>query len=57
LGNAPSALSQLKELVISKKIPSVFLRRDPNLRFIFGVTVLQELVQDVSGLIETSDIL
>ena len=57
LGNAPSALSQLKELVISKKIPSVFLRRDPNLRFIFGVTVLQELVQDVSGLIETSYIL
>ena len=44
LGNVSSALNHLEELVISKKIPSVFLRRDPNLRFIFGATVLQELV-------------
>lgn len=47
LGNTQNAISQLKELILDGEIPQTFVRRDPNLHFIFGLPALQELVLDV----------
>jgi len=43
-GDMTDALARLKELILDEKIPQVFARRDPNLHFIFGPSVLQELL-------------
>lgn len=47
-GEMPAALRNLKRLVLNGKAPLVFLRRDPNLRFIFGLAVLNEVVLELS---------
>lgn len=44
LGSVSDALARLKELVLEEKIPQVFIRRDPNLHFIFGASVLRGLL-------------
>ena len=43
-GEVANALFQLNELILGEKIPRTFIRRDPNLRFIFGVSALQKLL-------------
>lgn len=49
LGNASKALEQLKKWMVEKRIPSVFLNRDPNLYFIFNSAAMQNLFEDVSS--------
>jgi tetratricopeptide (TPR) repeat protein len=43
-GDMTNALARLKELILDENIPQVFARRDPNLHFIFGQSVLQDLL-------------
>jgi len=46
LGDTSGGLAQLREWVISKRIPPILLYRDPILYFIFGVDSLQNLLLD-----------
>lgn len=45
-GNRDMALNRLKDLFINDKIPSVFIRRDPTLHFIFGAEALASSLQE-----------
>lgn len=45
LGDASGALTQLKEWMLTEKIPRIWLRRDPALHFIFEASSLQNLLQ------------
>jgi tetratricopeptide (TPR) repeat protein len=44
LGNESAAFERLKQLVSDEKIPSSFVRRDPNLHFILNNVRLQEVL-------------
>lgn len=44
LGNTSLAMMQLKELIRDGKILKAFVRRDPNLQFIFDPSFFQELI-------------
>lgn len=48
LGNRQIALSRLRDLATSEKIPAAFLRRDPTLYFVFGAEALMTLLQGAS---------
>lgn len=45
LGDASGALIQLKEWMLTEKLPHILLRRDPALHFIFSASSLENLLQ------------